>query len=120
MAPGAPVAGQPVTFTVTVAPGVGCCLAATIEFGDEDTAVTEPGDHYFAASQPCGHPDPVSATRTHLYPQPGAYRAVVRVVGLECLAAPDENGVPTGKMVAVQVPMCVGVGPGREARTCAL
>ena len=43
MEPAAPVAGQPVTFTVTVAPGVGCCLGATIAFGDEDDARDPPG-----------------------------------------------------------------------------
>ena len=120
MEPAAPVAGQPVTFTLTVAPGVGCCLAALIGFGDEgDTPATSPGDHAIAASQACGSQSPGSGVKAHTYAQPGAYRAVVRVVGLECLPEPDQNGVATGRMVAVEIPMCVGVGPGAEARACA-
>lgn len=120
MEPAAPVAGQPVTFTLTVAPGVGCCLAALIGFGDEgENPATSPGDHAIAASQACGSQSPGSGVKAHTYAQPGAYRAVLRVVGLECLPEPDQNGVATGWMVAVEVPMCVGVGPGAEARECA-
>ncbi len=120
MEPPAPVAGQPVTFTVTVAPGVGCCLGATIAFGDEDDApATGPEDHYVPVSQFCGNQNPGSGARAHTYAEPGPYRAVVRIIGLECLLVPDANGVATGKMVGVVIPMCVGVGPGSEARACA-
>jgi hypothetical protein len=120
MEPPAPVAGQPVTFTVTVAPGVGCCLGATIAFGDEDDIpATGPDDHYVPVSQACGSQTPVSGARAHTYAEPGPYRAIVRVIGLECLPVPDANGVPTGDFAGVVIRMCVGVGPGSEARACA-
>ena len=120
MEPAAPVAGETVTFTLTVAPGVGCCLAALIGFGDEGEAPpTSPGDHAVSVSQACGRQNPGSGAKVHTYAQPGAYRAVARVVGLECLPEPDQNGVPTGQLIAVEIPMCVGVGPGAPARACA-
>jgi hypothetical protein len=117
--PAAPVAGQPVTFTVTVAPGVACCLATLVEFGDEGETQTSPLDHAVAVSQACSSRNPASGVKAHTYAQAGAYRGTVRVVGLECLAVPDPNGVPTGSMFAVEIPICVGVGPGDEARACA-
>jgi hypothetical protein len=120
MEPAAPVVGQPVTFTVTVAPGVGCCLGATIAFGDEDDAPpTGPEDHYVPVWQACGSQNSVSASRAHTYSEPGPYRAVVNIIGLECLPEPDANGVPTGGFAGVVIRMCVGVGPGPEARACA-
>lgn len=117
--PAAPVAGQPVTFTITVAPGVACCLAALVEFGDEGDTQTSPLDHAVLVSQACASHNPASGARAHTYAEAGAYRGTVRVVGLECLAEPDVNGVPTGAMFLVEIPICVGVGPGAEARACA-
>ncbi|HVL05299.1 MAG TPA: hypothetical protein VM388_04895 [Acidimicrobiales bacterium] len=116
----AALAGRPVTFTVTVSPGVGCCLGSTIAFGDEDVTVqTDPVHHALFAEQACAGRGPRSVTRTHTYAESAAYRAVVRVIGLECLPVPDENGVGTGKMVGVAIPMCIGVWPSDAARACA-
>ena len=120
MEPAAPVAGQPVTLTITVAPGVSCCLSSTMAFGDEDAgSPQDPSSFSLGAAQRCGSDGPRRVTSTHTYAEPGAYRGRVQIVGFECLPAPDENGLSTGTMHGVQIPLCVGVGPGDAARACA-
>lgn len=108
MEPSEPVAGQPVTFNVDLAPADSCCIVH-LAFGDG--LATPLGDN---AS--CTH-SVVSGSTTHTYATAGAYKAVLVVGTFPCpVPSPSSGGPPVpGPLSFATINACVVVGTAGAA-----
>lgn len=110
--PAAPVAGAPVRFTVDASSADPCCVVM-LSFGDGDSAGAASGPA--CPIDPPMAPGARSTVVSHTFAGPGAYKVTLTVwAGNPCPGLPPGPGAPPSLPVihAVEVPACVGVGPG--------
>ncbi|MDQ4069317.1 MAG: PKD domain-containing protein [Actinomycetota bacterium] len=106
--PAAPVAGQAVRFFVDVSSVEPCCTIL-LDLGD--------GSGWSQNSNAaCGSlaPGAKSATTSHTYASPGAYKATLTVMtGMACQPPLEPGQAPTlAPFHSVQLTACIAVGPG--------
>lgn len=105
MAPATPRAGEPVTFSITLAPVDGCC-SASLAFGDGSVA----GVGVFH----CTNTEPVRVAVTHTYVANGVYSINFEAQTTPCVGpdSPPQSGPNDWSFYtrAVGLYPCVGVG----------
>jgi hypothetical protein len=120
MEPAAPVAGQPVRFTVEYSSAEPCCTVIA-DFGDSS------GGFWINGPRGCDQPSTLTAgthraVTTHTFAKAGVYRGMITVARETCLPSPGASPPPPPMVQpeAASLMTCVAVGPGTSAQGCAL
>ncbi len=120
MEPAAPVAGQPVRFTIEYSSAEPCC-AVMVDFGDSG------GGFWINGPRSCDQPSTLTAgshraVTTHTFAKAGVYRGMITVARETCLASPitSPTSPPMVQPDAASLMTCIAVGPGPAGQGCAL
>lgn len=120
MEPAAPVAGQPVRFTVEYSSAEPCC-AVMVDFGDSS------GGFWVNGPRSCDQPSTATAgthraVTTHTFANAGVYRGMITLARETCLPSPATSPTPPPMVQpdAVSSMTCITVGPGTAGQGCSM
>lgn len=120
MEPAAPVAGQPVRFTIEYSSAEPCC-AVMVDFGDSS------GGFWINGPRSCDQPSTATAgshraVTTHTFAKAGVYRGMITLARETCLPSPGTSPAPPPMVQpdAVSQMICITLGPGTAGQGCSL